>query len=217
MVFVFGFLPLLLIIPLNLPNGISMIIGGLLMAAWCYFLKAKNVINIVTPLIPIPLWILGVVMAIAGVYGMVTNAWDKPDADVVRQEMTTSKNVFTPEPLPKNAPEDTQNPIAISKPDPAAIEKEKRLLQADINDLNKLKDKESEKALIVLEESLASMEQAKIGMEEISETIGQEKFDEMMNEQLGFDYAIKLEEQMTELRKQIAELKSKGYGAGRAE
>ncbi|MDH3608586.1 MAG: hypothetical protein OEQ24_04990 [Gammaproteobacteria bacterium] len=54
-----------------------MIIGGLLTAAWCYLLNAKNIINIVTPVIPIPNWVLGIVLAIGGVYGIITNAWDK--------------------------------------------------------------------------------------------------------------------------------------------
>ena len=178
LVFVLGFLPLLLIIPLNLSNGVSMIIGGLLMAAWCYFLKAKNIINIVTPLIPIPLWILGFVMAIAGVYGIVTNAWDDSNvnAETVPQEITPSKSVASPEPEPEPEPEpgleiETQVQQQTVEPDAAPLEKEKMIQQANSIDLDKVRDEAAEKALVHMEKALADLE-------ELSESIEQEKLEE---------------------------------------
>lgn len=216
-----GFFPIVGLIPLGLSTGMLLVIGGLMVAAWCYFLKAKNIINIVTPIIPIPNWVLGVVMAIAGVYGMVTNTWDESntDPDLVRQEMTAPKSVSVPENVqkPVTIPKPDLVDPDLTKPDTAELEKEIMLQEASSIDLSKMRDEASKEGLIALEEALAGLEQVKINMEEISKSIGQEKFDQMMGEQMGSDYSMILEEDMAELRKQIAELKSKGYGAGNTE
>ena len=65
-----GILPFFLILPF--PDGpykyLLNALGGILVAGWCYFLSKKKIINIVTPLLPVPFWVLGILMAIAGVY-----------------------------------------------------------------------------------------------------------------------------------------------------
>ena len=202
LVFVLAFLPLLAVVPLNLSNGLSMIIGGLLMAAWCYFLKAKNIINIVTPFIPFPLWIFAVIMAIAGVYGMITNAWDdsKIDAERVPQEITPSKRFPTPAPKPE--PE----PVSIPEADPVEFNNAEKIQEANSIDFNKMKDEAAENALKEMQKALKDLE-------ELSESIGQEKLDEIINAQGSSDNSMNFEETMAEMRKQIAELKSQGYGA----
>ena len=204
LVFVLGFFPLLAIVPLNLSNGLSLILGGLLMAAWCYFLNVKKIINIVTPLIPIPLWILGIVMALAGVYGMVTNKWDdgKDGAETVPQEITPLKSVSEPDLQLKQG----QDQMPLSKSgavDPVDVSSANKIQEANSIDLEKMKDEASEKALVHLEQALKNME-------ELSESIGQEKLDEIINAQgdEGSDNAMNIEEAMNEMRKQIAELKS---------
>lgn len=68
---VISFVPLLLAFQLKVSAGLTYIIGGLLMCAFFYFLKAKNVINILAPG-GIPMWIVGVLIALFGVYVMVT-------------------------------------------------------------------------------------------------------------------------------------------------
>jgi|GEM_PF-5299359 len=59
--------PLLLGLATKLSYGLPFIIGGLGMAALCYFLKAKNVINILAPG-GIPMWIVGLLITAIGVY-----------------------------------------------------------------------------------------------------------------------------------------------------
>lgn len=68
-----SFFPLILAFMSKVSLGWALIIGGLGMAAVCYFLKAKNVINILAPG-QIPMWIVGVLITLAGVYSLVSNA-----------------------------------------------------------------------------------------------------------------------------------------------
>ena len=42
--------------------------AGLLVAGWCYILGKKNVINLVAPVIPVPFWVLGLVISGLGLY-----------------------------------------------------------------------------------------------------------------------------------------------------
>lgn len=106
-VLIVGFLPFIALLPFKLSIGVVMIIGGLLTAAWCYLLNAKNIINIVTPVILIPNWVLGIVLAIGGVYGIITNAWDKSGTapEVFIEDVESSVNA----------------PASISKPEPAPV------------------------------------------------------------------------------------------------
>lgn len=67
-----SFLPLFLAFMLKVSLGLALIIGGLGMAALCYFLQTKNVIKILAPG-RIPMWVMGVVLTLAGVYSLVTD------------------------------------------------------------------------------------------------------------------------------------------------
>lgn len=201
-----GFLPIVGLIPLGLSTGMLLLLGGVLIALWCFFLSAKNIINIVTPIIPIPNWVLGVVMAIAGVYGMVTNAWDDDhtDSELVRKEVVSSKSVASPvEAEPKLEAEMQLKSKAVEE---NAI----HLQQESQTEFDKIKDEAYEKALVDMQSALADLE-------ELSESIGQEKLDELLGEQVSSENSLNFKEAMAEMRKQIAELKSQGYGAGNAE
>ena len=48
---------------IGISNEISMVFAGLAVAGWNYYLKKSNTINVVTPVIPIPVWILGIIIA----------------------------------------------------------------------------------------------------------------------------------------------------------
>jgi len=43
-------------------------VAGLLIAGWCYFLAKKNIINIVAPVIPVPFWLMGLVISAVAIY-----------------------------------------------------------------------------------------------------------------------------------------------------
>jgi|GEM_PF-3888502 len=207
LVFVLGFLPLLLVIPLNLSNGISMIIGGLLMATWCYFLSAKKIINIVTPLLPLPLWIFGVIMALAGVYGIVTGKWDesKVEPETVMQSEPVESTPDQPVPAkPEVSTVDTPKVEQLEKQqDPAAVEK---ALEARQTELKTYQDEAAETALVQLQESLESMKQ-------LEKTVGKEKLQEIMQAHGDGENSINFEDAMAEMQRQIDDLKRKGYGA----
>ncbi len=188
-----------------------MIIGGLLIAAWCYLLKAKNIINIVTPVIPIPNWVLGIVLAIGDVYGIITNAWDKsgtaPEVFIedVEPSVNAPASISKPEPAP--APVSIPTPSVQNEAEKAAVmENAKKLQEANNIDLDKARDKAAEQALKQMEQSLKDMER-------ISEMVGQEKLQEIKDAQGGSENSMNLEEAMAEKRKQIAELKSQEYGS----
>lgn len=213
-VLIVGFLPVIALIPLNLSTGLTMIIGGVLTAVWCYLLNAKKIINIVTPVFPIPNWVLGVLMAIGGVYGMVTNAWDdsKIDAERVPQEITPSKNVpapvpeLKPEPAPVSIPETSVQDEAANA---EAMENTKKLQEAKNVDLDKIRDEASERALVQMEKSLDEMKK-------LSEQLGPEKLQEIFDAQGSSENSMNFEEAMAEMQKQIDALKSQGYGADNA-
>jgi len=65
-----GLLPLIIAIPfVDGPyKYLATAVAGLLIAAWCFFLSKKKIINIVTPLVPIPFWIFGILITIFAVY-----------------------------------------------------------------------------------------------------------------------------------------------------
>lgn len=217
LVFVLGFLPLLLIIPLNLSNGLTMVIGGLLMAAWCYFLNVKKIINIVTPLIPIPLWILGIVMALAGVYGMATNKWDdsatepkvinesiqpsgtETNSTVQPREQTESESENKPENKPERKPE--------RKIEPAEVE---RNVEQPNLELEHLREGAAESVVKQLEKSLE-------GMKALSETLGKEQFEKVINSNGNSEETRTLEDVTEKIQQQIDELKSQGHGSGESE
>ena len=66
------FLPFFLALLLKVSIGVALLFGGLGMAALCYFLKSKNVLNILAPG-GIPMWIIGIAMALGGVYSIIKN------------------------------------------------------------------------------------------------------------------------------------------------
>jgi len=43
-------------------------VAGLLIAGWCFLLAKKNIINIVTPVIPLPFWVIGLLISALAVY-----------------------------------------------------------------------------------------------------------------------------------------------------
>jgi len=47
---------------------LAIMVAGLLIAAWCYLLAKKNIINITAPVIPIPFWVLGLVISALALY-----------------------------------------------------------------------------------------------------------------------------------------------------
>lgn len=198
-VLILGFSPLLLVIPLNLSNGISMIIGGLLMAAWCYFLSAKKIINIVTPLIPIPLWILGVVMAIAGVYGIITNKWD---------ETETTPEVSMPE-----VKQSIQEPAMVEKPEAEPEPESEQITKHEQPEISPEIPQQSSNADQdkAAEYALEQMEKALEDMKVLEKTLGAEKIQEIYDAQ-GVENTVSFEEAMAEMQKQIDDLKRQGYG-----
>jgi hypothetical protein len=212
LVFVLGFLPVILVLFLDLSNGLSMIIGGLLMAAWCYFLNAKKIINIVTPLIPIPLWIIGIVMALAGVYGIITNKWDESDAapEVVNEKVKPSGGYSDRAVKPQKQPEPASN----QEREQAPAEVEDSLVEKPLDDrkveLEKLQKKAGDEALVQMEKSLEDMKK-------LSESLGKEQFEKIINSHGESENVLTLEDLMAKLQKQIDELKSQGYGSGNTE
>lgn len=93
---VIGFLPALIALPVLSSNThIANMTIGVLVACWCYLLTRKNVINIVFPIVPIPLWIGGILMFLFGTYGLIANPGGAADGtleqtDVVRHEARAS-------------------------------------------------------------------------------------------------------------------------------
>jgi len=65
-----GLLPILLLLPFHNDSNKYLLaaVGGLLIAGWCFFLTKRKIINIVTPVLPIPFWCLGLLMSVGGVY-----------------------------------------------------------------------------------------------------------------------------------------------------
>ncbi len=186
LVFVIGFFPLLAIIPLNLSTGLSILIGGLLTAAWCYFLSAKKVINIVTPFIPIPLWIIGILVSGIGVYGIITNTWDETgtNTEVVMPETKSSAN----------------EPVPAAKPDTTPDTDNKRKQPAEDVDFDQVRRDAEDYALEQMERSFEDMQR-------VLEEIGPDKFEEVFNAQRGNEDFMSFEEAMVEMEKQIDELR----------
>ena len=69
-------LPLIPFVLLFEKVGISkeviMIFGGLSIAGWNYFLKKSGTVNITTPVIPIPVWIFGIIISLVSLGYVVT-------------------------------------------------------------------------------------------------------------------------------------------------
>ncbi len=58
--------------------------GGALLAAWCYFLAKKQIINIVFPVIPIPLWTVGIAISCYAAFLIVSGS-DYPNSETSTQ------------------------------------------------------------------------------------------------------------------------------------
>lgn len=206
-VLIVGFLPVIALIPLNLSTGLTMIIGGVLTVVWCYLLKAKKIINIVTPVFPIPNWVLGVLMVIGGIYGVFTNAWDdsKIDAERVPQEITPSKNVpapvpeLKPEPAPVSIPETSVQDEAANA---EAMENTKKLQEAKNVDLDKIRDEASERALVQMEKFLDEMKK-------LSEQLGPEKLQEIFDAQGGSENSMNFKKPWRKCRNKLIHLRAK--------
>jgi len=69
-----GILPVILLLPVyfkvdGTPNEFLVhVVAGVLIAAWCFWLSKKKIMNIVTPFLPLPFWILGILIALGGLY-----------------------------------------------------------------------------------------------------------------------------------------------------
>lgn len=66
-------LPGLLVFPIPLEQPVKVIIFGLLVSAWCFFLAKKYRINITLPVLPIPFWGLGLLISASGAYQFIIN------------------------------------------------------------------------------------------------------------------------------------------------
>lgn len=73
---VIAILPLIVAIPfVDGPyKFLATAVAGLLVAGWCYFLGKKNIINIVAPVIPVPFWVLGLLISAVALYQHVFGA-----------------------------------------------------------------------------------------------------------------------------------------------
>lgn len=71
MAFFIGFLPAAPIFALGLGDAVAAIIYGLLTSAWTFFLDRSGLLKIVTPLIPVPLWIFALIISAYGVYRLI--------------------------------------------------------------------------------------------------------------------------------------------------
>lgn len=192
LVFILGFLPLLAVIPLNLPNGLSLIIGGLLMAAWCYFLSAKKIINNLTPLLPLPLWIFGVIMALAGVFGIVTGTWDKPTTE--------------PETVMQSESDSISSESAIDSVSEPVVEQVTKQDRSEMS--HQMSKTEQDKAL---DETLQNMEKSLEDLKALEKTIGAEKIQKIYDAQ-DTENSLSFKEAMAEMQKKIDELKRQGAG-----
>ncbi len=215
LVFVLGFFPLLAVIPFNLSTGLSIIIGGLLVAAWCYFLSAKKIINIVTPFIPIPLWVVGLLMAMVGVYGVITNAWDETEAtsDVVMPETKPAIKEIAP----ITQPETTSD--VVNEADQEALrEQVKQLEQEQL--IGKEKKQEFEKALEKARQEakaqapkvIAQMEESLENIKKLKGTEAEKQYEAIMKTQ-DPENAMTLDEAIAEMEKAIEDFKNSAYGA----
>ena len=67
---IIAILPLVIVIPFinGLYQYLVTAVAGLLIAGWCFFLGKKKIINIVAPVIPVPMWVLGLVISGLALY-----------------------------------------------------------------------------------------------------------------------------------------------------
>jgi len=65
-----GILPILLVSPFwnSESKDLAVAGGAILVAAWCYFLGKMKIVNIVTPVIPVPLWSVAILSSIVVLY-----------------------------------------------------------------------------------------------------------------------------------------------------
>jgi len=74
--FLFGFiLPvmpgILLASTFGWPKPVGALIAGICVVAWDYFLRKTGTVNIVTPLLPFPIGLLGVLMALFAIFKLI--------------------------------------------------------------------------------------------------------------------------------------------------
>ncbi|NEW60326.1 FHA domain-containing protein [Sulfurovum sp. bin170] len=75
---IISLMPLILIITISqgleyeIEDNLVLLIGGFTIAVWTFYLEEEDVFSITTPIIPIPMWIVGIFMSIAGLvsFGM---------------------------------------------------------------------------------------------------------------------------------------------------
>ncbi|MGH1485263.1 MAG: hypothetical protein ACRBCI_03515 [Cellvibrionaceae bacterium] len=65
-----AFAPALPIFLIGIDKSVAAVIGGLLIAIWCFALAKFNIIRIVTPFLPIPMWAFGLLIAGYGAYSL---------------------------------------------------------------------------------------------------------------------------------------------------
>lgn len=71
MTFFIGLIPAAPIFAIGLGDALAATLYGLLTAAWTFFLQKSGLLKIVTPFIPMPLWIFALAIAAYGVYRMI--------------------------------------------------------------------------------------------------------------------------------------------------
>ncbi|MFK7816287.1 MAG: hypothetical protein AB8B92_08120 [Gammaproteobacteria bacterium] len=210
-VFVIGFLPLLLLFPLNLSNGLMLIIGGLFVAAWCYFLQVKKIINIVLPVIPIPLWTLGIVMVLSGVYQTIFGNFGdvQPAPEVVKESIKPSVN----------ATEQMQSETSMAvEPDQEALREEvKRLEQEQVigqekkQEFEQALEKAKQEAKEMAPKVIAQMQDSLESIKKLKGTPAAEQYEAIMKSQ-NPENPMTIDDAIAEMEQAIEDFKQSAYG-----
>ncbi len=64
-------LPALVVFALGLSKEIEIIAFGLVIAVWCFFLDKTQIIKLAMPVLPLPFWVLGLLISASGVYQLI--------------------------------------------------------------------------------------------------------------------------------------------------
>ncbi len=223
-VFIIGFLPLILLLPFNLSNGLMLILGGLLMAAWFYFLRAKKIINIVLPIIPIPLWTLGIVLVLSGVYQTIFGNFGdaEPSSEVVKESVKPSIN--TPEKMQSET--ETEIELAKKVKPSVAVESDQESLREQVKRLEKEqlmgheKKQEFEQALEKAKQEakeqapkvIAQMQESLENIKKLKGTPTGEQYEAIMKSQ-DPENAMTLDDAIAEMEQTIEDFKHNAYDA----
>lgn len=217
-VFLIGFLPLILLLPLNLSNGLMLIIGGLLIAAWCYFLQVKKIINIVLPIIPIPLWTLGIVMVLSGVYQTIFGNFGEvdPSPEVVQESIKPSMDAPESMQSSSETEKEAEPSVSIESDQNTLREQVQRLEQEQLmgeekkQEFEKAIEKAKQEAKELAPKVIAQMEESLESIKKLKGTPAGEQYEAIMKSQ-DPENAMTLDDAIAEMEQAIEDFRRNAY------